>query len=37
MPKKATSRTPTDDEIRSYTNVPVDVAAKYIGWSTVSI
>lgn len=37
MPRKATSRTPTDEEIKSYTNVPVNVAAKYIGWSTVSI
>lgn len=28
---------PTDDEIMSYTNVPVSVAAKYIGWSSPTL
>lgn len=31
------SDTPTDEEIMGYTNVPVDVAARYIGWSTCNI
>ena len=37
MPRKMTAQTPTDEEILSYTNVPVDVAAKYIGWSSCNI
>lgn len=37
MPRKATAQTPTDEEILSYNNVPVDVAAKYIGWSSCNI
>ena len=37
MARKATSCTPTDEEIRSYNNVPIEVAAKYIGWSSCNI
>lgn len=34
MPRKKTAQTPSDEDILGYNNVPVDVAAKYIGWST---
>lgn len=37
MPRKMTAQTPTDEEIMGYNNVPVDVAAKYIGWSSCNI
>lgn len=37
MARKMTAETPTDEEILSYNNVPVSVAAKYIGWSTCNI
>lgn len=37
MPRKSSATPPTDEEILSYTNVPVEVAARYIGWSTVTI
>ena len=37
MAKLADDRTPTDAEILQYKNVPVDVAARYIGWSSVTI
>lgn len=37
MPRKTTAQTPTDEEIMGYTNVPVDVAAKYIGWSSCNV
>lgn len=37
MARKATHNTPADEEIRSYNNVPVEVAAKYIGWSSCNI
>ena len=33
----ASDRTPTDAEIMKYRNVPVEVAAKYIGWSTSTL
>lgn len=31
--KKSASSIPTDDEIMAYANVPVEIAAKYIGWT----
>ena len=37
MSRKVTALTPDDEEILSYNNVPVDVAAKYIGWSSCNI
>lgn len=37
MPRKATAQTPTDEDIMAYTNVPVEVAAKYIGWSSCNV
>lgn len=37
MPRKKTPSTPTEEEILSYNNVPLDVAAKYIGWSTCNV
>lgn len=37
MPRKRTTPAPTDEEILRYDNVPVDVAARYIGWSTATI
>lgn len=37
MARKMTAQTPTDQEIMSYNNVPVDVAAKYIGWSSCNV
>lgn len=35
--RRKTAPPPTDEEILSYTNVPVDVAAPYIGWSPRTI
>ena len=35
--KKATKRPLTDEEIMAYDNVPIDVAARYIGWSSPTI
>lgn len=37
MSRKIKDNTPTDEEIMSYTNVPVEVAAKYIGWSSCNV
>lgn len=37
MPRKITVQTPTDQEIMAYNNVPVPVAAKYIGWSSCNV
>lgn len=37
MPRKSTAQTPTDEEIMSYNNVPVELAAKYIGWSSCNV
>lgn len=37
MSRKSTSQTPTDEEIMSYNNVPVEIAAKYIGWSSCNV
>lgn len=37
MPKRPNHTPPTDEEILSQNNVPVEIAAKYIGWSTATI
>lgn len=37
MSRKVTAQTPTDQEILAYNNVPVELAAKYIGWSTCNV
>lgn len=37
MARRNTADTPTDDEILSYNNVPVELAAKYIGWSSCNV
>lgn len=37
MPRISTSTTPTEQDILGYNNVPLDVAAKYIGWSSSTI
>lgn len=37
MARRTTANTPTDEDIRSYNNVPIDVAARYIGWSSCNI
>lgn len=35
--QKKTTPPPTDEDIMAYSNVPVDVAASYIGWSTPTV
>lgn len=37
MSRKMTAQTPSDQDILNYNNVPVDVAAKYIGWSSCNV
>ena len=37
MSRKTTAQTPTDQDILGYNNVPVEVAAKYIGWSSCNV
>lgn len=37
MPAKSSKLPPTDEEILSFANVPVDMAARYIGWSNTTI
>ena len=37
MSRKKTNDTPTDEKIMSYVNVPVEIAAKYIGWSSCNV
>lgn len=37
MSRKVTAQTPTDQDILGYNNVPVEVAAKYIGWSSCNV
>lgn len=37
MPRKTTKQTPTDEDILAYSNVPVDLAARYIGWSSCNV
>ncbi len=37
MAKRSTKPAPTREEILSYDNVPYQVAAKYIGWSDVTL
>lgn len=37
MPRIPTSSTPTEQDIRGYNNVPLEVAAQFIGWSSATI
>lgn len=37
MAKRAIREPPNDEAILAYNNVPVDVAARYIGWSTPTL
>lgn len=37
MPRKAQYNIPTDDEILSQNNVPVEMACRYIGWSSPTL
>lgn len=37
MSRKKANDTPTDEKIMSYVNVPVEIAAKYIGWSSCNV
>lgn len=37
MPRRVEQVSPHDEDILKYSNVPVEVAAKYIGWSSVTI
>ena len=34
---KRSKNPPKDEEILSYDNVPLETAAKYIGWSSVTV
>ncbi len=37
MPRKATYYVPEDEEILRQDNVPVEMAARYIGWSSTTL
>ncbi len=37
MPRRSTAPLPTDEVILRYANVPLNLAAKYIGWSNTTI
>ena len=37
MPKRVQIKPPTDEEIMQYSNVPYTLAAKYIGWSDLTV
>jgi len=37
MPRITDSTTPTEQDILGHNNVPLEVAAKYIGWSSATI
>lgn len=37
MPRKASYPVPTEEEIMAQNNVPVEMAARYIGWSTPTL
>ena len=37
MPRRATHNIPGEDEILEQNNVPVEMAARYIGWSTTTL
>ena len=37
MKRGSNAPAPTDEQILSYDNVPVAVAARYIGWSSVTV
>lgn len=37
MPKRVKHEVPSDETILGYDNVPLDVAARYIGWSSCNV
>ena len=37
MARNCTAQPPTDEEIRRYSNVPVALAARYVGWSSATM
>lgn len=37
MPRKPVLPPPTEEEIMGYANVPAELAARYIGWSSTTI
>lgn len=37
MPRISSSATPTEQDILGYNNVPVEIAAQFIGWSSSTI
>ena len=37
MPRRVTADVPSEGDILSYNNVPVELEAKFIGWSDVTI
>lgn len=37
MPRRTAVPPPSDEKVLSYDNVPIDVAAPYIGWSTPTL
>jgi hypothetical protein len=37
MPRKASYKVPEDEEILRQDNVPVEMAARYIGWSSTTL
>ncbi len=37
MPRKGNYTVPSDEEILGYDNVPVEVACRYIGWSSATL
>lgn len=37
MPRRVTADVPSEGDILRYNNVPVELAAKFIGWSDVTI
>lgn len=37
MPRRVTADVPTEKDILAYNNVPIELAAKFIGWSDITI
>lgn len=37
MPKRSGRPAPSEEEIRAHSNVPYELAARYIGWSDISV
>ena len=37
MPRRVTADVPTEEAILAYNNVPIELAAKFIGWSDITI